>query len=131
MPHAEGAVRPYPARARQRRTAERRPPAASVPAGLPNDFLAALKNQATVSLDNRHNGVKGPRVAFTTDSFVVRPLFFPGGDFGQLAVHPLSNSQCAFFVSASPLRGSLFRESANWWMWAASTILPPVIVVNR
>ncbi|MGP0069106.1 MAG: hydrogenase expression/formation protein HypE, partial [Isosphaeraceae bacterium] len=27
-----------------------------------------------------------PRVAFTTDSFVVRPLFFPGGDIGRLAV---------------------------------------------
>ena len=26
------------------------------------------------------------RVAFTTDSFVVRPLFFPGGDIGKLAV---------------------------------------------
>jgi hydrogenase expression/formation protein HypE len=29
----------------------------------------------------------GPRLAFTTDSFVVRPLFFPGGDIGRLAVH--------------------------------------------
>ncbi len=28
----------------------------------------------------------GERVAFTTDTFVVRPLFFPGGDIGRLAV---------------------------------------------
>jgi len=28
----------------------------------------------------------GERVAFTTDSFVVKPLFFPGGDIGKLAV---------------------------------------------
>ena len=28
----------------------------------------------------------GDRLAFTTDSFVVDPLFFPGGDIGSLAV---------------------------------------------
>ena len=31
------------------------------------------------------------RIAFTTDSFVVRPLFFPGGDIGSLAVHGTVN----------------------------------------
>jgi hydrogenase expression/formation protein HypE len=31
------------------------------------------------------------RIAFTTDSFVVRPLFFPGGDIGRLAVHGTVN----------------------------------------
>lgn len=30
--------------------------------------------------------VPGKRLAFSTDSFVVRPLFFPGGDIGKLAV---------------------------------------------
>jgi hydrogenase expression/formation protein HypE len=35
--------------------------------------------------------VKTPRVAFTTDAFVVRPLFFPGGDIGRLAVHGTVN----------------------------------------
>src|SRR5436309_9241442 len=59
--------------------------------GFGNDVLAALEDQATVSLDGQHNGVKGPRVAFTTDSFVVRPLFFPGGDIGKLAVHGTVN----------------------------------------
>jgi hydrogenase expression/formation protein HypE len=44
-----------------------------------NDVLAALEDQATVPL-------AGGRVAMTTDSFVVRPLFFPGGDIGRLAV---------------------------------------------
>jgi DNA-binding NarL/FixJ family response regulator len=33
----------------------------------------------------------GPRLAFTTDSFVVRPLFFPGGDIGELAVNGTVN----------------------------------------
>ncbi len=33
----------------------------------------------------------GARVAFTTDSFVVNPLFFPGGDIGKLAVYGTVN----------------------------------------
>jgi hydrogenase expression/formation protein HypE len=33
----------------------------------------------------------GQRLAFTTDSYVVRPLFFPGGDLGSLAVHGTVN----------------------------------------
>src|SRR6516164_5198562 len=59
--------------------------------GFGNDVLAALEDQATVPLDSRQNGVKGARVAFTTDSFVVRPLFFPGGDIGKLSVHGTVN----------------------------------------
>ncbi|MDE3154631.1 MAG: hydrogenase expression/formation protein HypE [Acidobacteriota bacterium] len=46
--------------------------------------LAALNDQAIVR-------VNGSRVAFTTDSFVVKPLFFPGGDIGTLAVHGTIN----------------------------------------
>ena len=45
-------------------------------------------------LQRRHDGavldVHGP-VAFTTDSYVVRPLFFPGGDIGTLAVNGTIN----------------------------------------
>lgn len=59
--------------------------------GFDNDILAALEDQATVSLDGKPNGVKSLRLAFTTDSFVVRPLFFPGGDIGKLAVHGTVN----------------------------------------
>lgn len=33
----------------------------------------------------------GSRLAFTTDSYVVRPLFFPGGDIGELAVNGTVN----------------------------------------
>src|SRR5207253_11269428 len=36
-------------------------------------------------------GVTGARLAFSTDSFVVRPLFFPGGDIGKLAVYGTVN----------------------------------------
>lgn len=45
-------------------------------------------------LDRGHDGavldVSGP-LAFTTDSYVVRPLFFPGGDIGSLAVNGTVN----------------------------------------
>jgi hydrogenase expression/formation protein HypE len=55
-----------------------------------NEVLGALEDQATVGLGGA-NGVKVPRIALTTDSFVVRPLFFPGGDIGRLAVHGTVN----------------------------------------
>jgi hydrogenase expression/formation protein HypE len=59
--------------------------------GFGNAVLAALEDQATVHLDGKFNGAQGQRLAFTTDSFVVRPLFFPGGDIGKLAVHGTVN----------------------------------------
>ena len=49
-----------------------------------NDVLSALEDQATLRID-------GARLAFTTDAFVVRPIFFPGGDIGRLAVHGTVN----------------------------------------
>jgi hydrogenase expression/formation protein HypE len=55
-----------------------------------NEVLAALEDQATVRLPT-HYGVPAPRIAITTDSFVVRPLFFPGGDIGRLAIHGTVN----------------------------------------
>lgn len=55
-----------------------------------NDVLEQLEDQATVRF-GRDNGVPAPRLALTTDSFVVRPLFFPGGDIGRLAVHGTVN----------------------------------------
>jgi hydrogenase expression/formation protein HypE len=55
-------------------------------------FLPAFSNAA---LEQRHDGavvpVNGARLAFTTDSFVVRPLIFPGGDIGDLAVNGTVN----------------------------------------
>ena len=35
--------------------------------------------------------IEGHRLAITTDSYVVRPLFFPGGDIGSMAVHGTIN----------------------------------------
>ncbi|MFG3475907.1 hydrogenase expression/formation protein HypE [Streptomyces sp. NPDC047980] len=46
--------------------------------------LSAMGDSATVELG-------GARLAFSTDSFVVRPLFFPGGSIGDLAVNGTVN----------------------------------------
>src|SRR6202050_2059500 len=56
--------------------------------GFGNQILARLEDQATLSLDGAAGGKK---LAFTTDSFVVRPIFFPGGDVGKLAVNGTVN----------------------------------------
>jgi hydrogenase expression/formation protein HypE len=50
-----------------------------------NPTLSALEDQATVDL------AEADRIAVTTDSFVVHPIFFPGGDIGRLAVHGTVN----------------------------------------
>jgi hydrogenase expression/formation protein HypE len=49
-----------------------------------NALLAPLEDQARIPLDLLQH--HGDRLAFTTDSYVVDPLFFPGGDIGKLAV---------------------------------------------
>lgn len=55
-------------------------------------FLAAFNNPVLARLDDQAIvQVNGCRLAFTTDSFVVKPLFFPGGDIGSLAVHGTIN----------------------------------------
>jgi hydrogenase expression/formation protein HypE len=49
-----------------------------------NPILDKLDDQAVVE-------VNGTRLAFTTDSFVVTPIFFPGGDIGRLAINGTVN----------------------------------------
>lgn len=49
-----------------------------------NDALAPLEDQARFDLAAL--AAHGDRLAFTTDSYVVHPLSFPGGDIGKLAV---------------------------------------------
>ncbi|MCY4015679.1 MAG: hydrogenase expression/formation protein HypE [Gammaproteobacteria bacterium] len=49
-----------------------------------NAYLADLDDQARFALAGF--GEHGDRLAFTTDSYVVDPLFFPGGNIGKLAV---------------------------------------------
>jgi hydrogenase expression/formation protein HypE len=55
-------------------------------------FLPAFRNRYLEKLDDQAIlEMNGARLAFTTDSFVVTPIFFPGGDIGKLAVHGTVN----------------------------------------
>ena len=53
-------------------------------AAFEGDLLGQMADAATIDLS-------GGRLAFTTDSFVVSPLLFPGGDIGELAVNGTVN----------------------------------------
>lgn len=67
-----------------------------------NIFLSQFKNE---HLDALHDGaivdINGTKLAFSTDSYVINPIFFPGGDIGKLAVNGTVNdlSMCG----AAPL----------------------------
>jgi len=53
---------------------------------LDNEYLRQMADSAVVQ-----STISNLRLAISTDSFVVRPLFFPGGDIGSLAVHGTVN----------------------------------------
>jgi len=66
---------------------------------LRNPLLEKLEDQAVFEIggsaerlagSNGH-GLARSRIAFTTDSYVVDPIFFPGGDIGKLAIHGTVN----------------------------------------
>lgn len=59
-----------------------------------NPTLEAMNDSALLE-------IAGARLAFTTDSFVVTPLFFPGGDIGSLAVNGTVNDLAV--AGATPL----------------------------
>jgi len=75
-------------------------------------------------LDTRHDSaqftVPPGKLAMTTDSYVVRPLFFPGGDIGSMAVHGTVNDlamsgarplylSCAFILEEGLPMDTLWR----------------------
>jgi hydrogenase expression/formation protein HypE len=74
---------------------------------LINDmFLTAFDNDLLLQRgDSAILGVPEDRLAFTTDSYVVSPLFFPGGDIGSLAVNGTVNDLAV--AGARPLYLSL------------------------
>lgn len=59
-----------------------------------NPILSSLSDSAIINLN-------GNPIAFTTDSYVVNPIFFPGGDIGKLAVCGTINDLAV--VGANPL----------------------------
>ncbi len=59
---------------------------------IENVFLPAFSNPLLDKLDDQAVlQMNGSRLAFTTDAFVVTPIFFPGGDIGRLAVNGTVN----------------------------------------
>ncbi len=90
-----------------------------------NPVLAQLNDQAIVNVD-------GVGLAFTTDSFVVKPLFFPGGDIGSLAVHGTINDLAvggaeplflsAAFIIEEGLPMETLRQVAESFRRAASEV---------
>ena len=58
---------------------------------IENLFLPAFGSAGGVSRDSALLDVYGGRIALTTDSYVVNPLFFPGGNIGDLAVNGTIN----------------------------------------
>jgi hydrogenase expression/formation protein HypE len=69
------------------------------------EFVTALANPLLARLDDAAVFDLGGRLSFTTDSYVVSPLFFPGGDIGKLAVCGTVNDLA--MTGAKPLYLSL------------------------
>ncbi|MDE3066674.1 MAG: hydrogenase expression/formation protein HypE [Verrucomicrobiota bacterium] len=83
-------------------------------------FLAAFRNPLLEpQLDSAVGELSGGKIAFTTDSYVVRPLFFPGGDIGSLAVHGTVNDLAMagarpLWLSAAFILEEGMRMEALW-----------------
>jgi hydrogenase expression/formation protein HypE len=87
-----------------------------------NPHLAPLEDQARLPLAGL--AARGDRLAFTTDSYVVDPLFFPGGDIGTLAVNGTVNDlavggarplylSCGFIIEEGLPVATLRRVTAS------------------
>ncbi len=64
---------------------------------LGNPLLEQLEDQAVFEIAQPSGGPStnnAIRLAYTTDSYVVDPIFFPGGDIGRLAVNGTVNDLC-------------------------------------
>jgi len=72
-------------------------------------FAAAFGRQA-VQHDGAVLNLSGPDIAFTTDSYVVNPLFFPGGDIGTLAVYGTVNDLAMCGAEARYLSAGFILE---------------------
>jgi len=74
-------------------------------------FLPAFRNSALENLgDAAVFEAAGARLAMSTDSFVVQPLFFPGGSIGELAVNGTVNDLAVSGADAKFLSASFILE---------------------
>jgi hydrogenase expression/formation protein HypE len=72
----------------------------------PGSVLGGLADSAVVRLG-------GARLAFSTDSYVVRPMFFPGGSIGDLAVHGTVNDLAMSGAQAAYLSCGFILEEGT------------------
>ena len=87
LPAADREHERHPARPRQRREADAR----SSSSGLIVPGVRATRCSSALDDQAHRSPSTAARLAFTTDSFVVTPIFFPGGDIGELAVNGTVN----------------------------------------
>jgi hydrogenase expression/formation protein HypE len=74
-------------------------------------FLPAFRNPALADLgDAAQVDLAGARLVMSTDSFVVRPLFFPGGSIGDLAVNGTVNDLAVSGADPKFLSASFILE---------------------
>ena len=86
---------------------------------LEHVFWPAFQNPL---LAQQHDGAVAwlsGRIAFTTDSYVVRPLFFPGGDIGTLAVNGTVNDLAMCGARPQYLSAGFILEEGlpMWTLW--------------
>jgi len=78
---------------------------------LIDSIVEILKNPTLESLeDSAILNISGEKIAFTTDGFVVKPIFFPGGDIGKLAVCGTLNDLAVMGAKPHALSLSLIIE---------------------
>jgi hydrogenase expression/formation protein HypE len=78
-----------------------------------------LPNFSSQQLLERHDGavlnIAGARLAFTTDSYVVKPLFFPRGDIGTLSVNGTVNDLAMYGPWPLYLSSAFILEEGLPW----------------
>jgi hydrogenase expression/formation protein HypE len=74
-------------------------------------FVPLLGRPAETLGDATHITISGGRIAMTTDSFVVRPLRFPGGSIGALAIYGTVNDLAVSGARAKALTASFVLEA--------------------
>lgn len=80
-------------------------PAHTSDIGLTNTHDGAVLDLKALGLAGHGDGTEAGRLAFSTDSYVVHPLFFPGGSIGDLAINGTANDLA--MCGARPLYLSL------------------------
>jgi hydrogenase expression/formation protein HypE len=82
--------------------------------GLTQEIIELARGAfASSYLDGLDSAILPPspgRIAFTTDSYVIRPIFFPGGDIGRIAVCGTVNDLCVVGATARYISCGLILE---------------------